>query len=96
MTEGLNLPIAMKDDAELHANVRVLASYLIANPLACDSLEGMRCWWFDPEYQGPEHLIEKAVMWMMENQLVEELAGSDGRVRYRRTGSDAQLRRLLS
>jgi hypothetical protein len=82
-------------DPDLRAIVIALAHYLLANPLACDSLEGMRRWWFDQEYQWPQYQLDKAAGWMKENQLIEEVAGSDGRARYRRIGSDEAFRLLL-
>ncbi len=86
----------MKDDPELQAIVRALAHYLYANPLASDSAGGIRRWWFDEEFLGPEYLLDRAIYWMKEHGLIEELAGSDGRVRWRRIGSDEQMRALLA
>jgi hypothetical protein len=84
----------MKADHDLGAIVTALARYLYVNPLASDSLEGIRHWWFNQECPWPEAWIEEAVSWMKERKLVEELNGSDGRVRYRRIGSDAEFRSL--
>lgn len=86
----------MKDDPELQSIVRALARYLYANPSACDSMEGIRRWWFDEEFMGPEYLFERAIKWMKEQRLIAETTGSDGRVRLLRVGSDAQFRAMLS
>ena len=85
----------MEVDPDLHAIVSALARYLSANPLACDSLEGMHRWWFDQEYQWSKYLLEKATSWMKEHKLIDEHIGTDGRARYRRIGSDEELRLLL-
>ena len=84
----------MDFDPDFQAIVIALAHYLIANPLACDSLEGMRRWWFAQEYQWPQYQLDVAVSWMTERKLIEEVVGSDGRTRYRRIGSDAEFRLL--
>jgi hypothetical protein len=86
----------MKVDPELHAIVRAIARYLCANPQASDSIEGIRRWWFEQEFVGPEYQLEQATQWMKESGLIEELVGSDGRIRWRRTGSDEQMRALLA
>jgi hypothetical protein len=67
-----------------------LARYLRANPLACDSLEGIGRWWLAAHPVTPEELV-RALGWMMERGLVEELVAADGRLRYRRLGSEAML-----
>ncbi len=85
----------MEVDPDLHVILSALARYLSANPLACDSLDGIRRWWFDQDYQWSEYLLDKAVSWMKEHKLIEEITGSDGRTRYRRIGSDEELRLLL-
>ena len=82
-------------DPDFQAIVIALAHYLIANPLACDSLEGMRRWWFEQEYQWPQYQLDKAAGWMKEQRLIEEVVGSDGRARYRRIGSDEEFGLLL-
>jgi hypothetical protein len=70
--------------------VRALARYLRANPLACDSLEGIGRWWLAAHPVTPEELM-RALGWMKEQGLVEELVAADGRLRYRRLGSEAML-----
>jgi hypothetical protein len=70
--------------------VCALAQYLRANPLACDSLDGIGRWWLAGHDLAPEDLMQ-ALAWMLEQGLVEELVAADGRLRYRRLGQDAQL-----
>ena len=85
----------MEFDPDFQAIVIALSRYLIANPLACDSLEGMRRWWFEQDCQWPQYQLDKAATWMKEQQLIEEVVGSDGRARYRRIGSDEAFQSTL-
>lgn len=70
--------------------VCALARYLRANPLACDSLEGINRWWLAAHPVTPEELV-RALEWMKEQGLVEELVAADGRMRYRRLAPEAVL-----
>jgi hypothetical protein len=74
--------------------VCALARYLRANPLACDSLDGIARWWLAGNEFGPEDLMQ-ALAWMVEQGLVEELVAADGRMRYRRRGPDGRLDALI-
>jgi hypothetical protein len=74
--------------------VRALAQYLRANPLACDSLDGIGRWWLAGHDLGPEDLMQ-ALAWMKERGLVEVLVAADGRLRYRRRATDAVLDALI-
>jgi len=74
--------------------VCALALYLRANPLACDSLEGIGRWWLAAHAVSREEL-EHALAWMMEHGLVEEIAAADGRLRYRRCGADSLLQAAI-
>jgi hypothetical protein len=82
-------------DPDVRAIVMALAHYLIANPSACDSIEGMQRWWFDQEPPWPKHQLETATRWMQARRLIEESVGSDGRTRYRRVGSEEAFGLLL-
>lgn len=70
--------------------VCALARYLRANPLACDSLEGIGRWWLAAHPVTAEELV-RALCWMKEQGLVEELVAVDGRLRYRRRAPEAVL-----
>jgi Fe2+ or Zn2+ uptake regulation protein len=70
--------------------VCALARYLRANPLACDSLEGISRWWLAAHPVTPEELM-RALNWMKEQGLVEEIVAADGRLRYRRRAPEAML-----
>lgn len=74
--------------------VCVLALYLRANPLACDSLEGIGRWWL-AAHAVPREELELALDCMMEQGLVEEIAAADGRLRYRRCANDALLQAAI-
>ena len=75
--------------------VCALARYLRANPLACDSLDGISRWWLAAHPVTPEELVE-ALSWMKEQGLVEELEAADGRLRYRRRGPEAMFQAMIA
>jgi hypothetical protein len=80
----------MNED-EVTAAVLVLASYLRANPLACDSALGIAQWWFKPEDMVSMDVLVRALEWLKSRGALEESVGTDGRVRYRRRSDDAGL-----
>lgn len=75
--------------------VCALALYLRANPLACDSLEGIRRWWLAAHAIAREQL-EEALDLMMEQGIVEQIMAADGRLRYRRCGNDTLLQATIA
>jgi hypothetical protein len=76
-------------DSEVAELVRRLCRYVGANPRACDTLSGIACWWLDVD---PDDVpIQQALNWMTSHELMEELIAADGRRRYRRICTDAQL-----
>jgi hypothetical protein len=75
----------------VNAVVRTLARYMRDNPHACDSADGIRRWWFADGYAVTADELEKALTWMKQRGLIDEAVAADGRVRFRRRGSDAQL-----
>jgi hypothetical protein len=76
---------------ELRTLVRTLASYLYANPNASNSADGIRRWWLDEGFVVTADDLEKALAWMKRHGLIDETVAADGRVRFRRSSSDAQL-----
>ena len=70
--------------------VRLLAKYWTANPLACDTPDGICRWWLSSDRVGMDSLLA-ALAWMKERGLVDELTAADGRTRYRRSASDDRL-----
>ena len=75
----------------MHALVRTLARYMRDNPRACDSADGIRRWWIAEGYAVTADELEKALAWMKQRGLIDKVVAADGRVRFRRRGSDAQL-----
>lgn len=74
-----------------------LSRYLRANPLACDTCEGIKRWWLDTTPAVADSRLLIALDWMVKQGLMERLVAADGRVRYRRTAradADALLRLL--
>lgn len=82
---------AMNPAPELHSPVRTLARYMRDNPLACDSAEGIRRWWLAEAHTITEDQLDKALNWMTQQKLISQTVAADGRVRFNRTASDAQL-----
>lgn len=85
----------MEDDAGTDRVVRVLAEYLQANPSACDTADGIGRWWIGAYRFSAEELVQ-ALERMKRQGLVEELVAADGRLRYRRSATDAELRALAA
>jgi len=76
---------------ESHAAIRALALYLRDHPHACDTADGIRRWWLPEGLAVTTDELEKALTWMKQQELIEDTQGADGRVRFRRRASDAQL-----
>jgi hypothetical protein len=84
----------MRNSPETADVVCALAQYLRANPLACDSLEGIARWWL--AMQGVvRRELEQALTLMIREGLVEQIVAADGRMRYRRCTDDARLQAAI-
>jgi len=79
------------DEDAVTAIVRELAAYLRANPLACDAASAIAGWWLQTDEPVSMKTLARALDWMKQQGAIEELAGPDGRVRYRRSGADDVL-----
>ena len=84
----------MDCDPETLVIVSTLAQYLRVNPLACDTADGICRWWLGEDPATAEKLVQ-ALDWMKRHGLVEELMAADGRLRYRRRATDAQLQATI-
>ena len=82
--------------SDLPALVRTLARYMRDKPLARDSAEGIHQWWLPDGHTVTAEEIEKALDWMKHNNLVSETVAADGRVRFGRAASDAELDALIT
>lgn len=71
-----------------------LACYLRANPLASDTADSICRWWLDGHPARMDGVIQ-ALELMQRQGLVEAVVAADGRLRYRRIGSDAEFDRLI-
>ena len=74
--------------------VRRLASYVDANPRACDTPPGITRWWLQVEFD--ESLVQQALDWMIAHGLMEKLVAADGRLRYRRIGTPENFAAALA
>lgn len=75
--------------------VRRLASYVDANPFACDSPAGIARWWLQLDVDDTAAL-QQALAWMQAQHLMEEIVAADGRLRYRRIGGKQQFEQALA
>jgi len=76
--------------------VACLQAYLLTNPHACDTADGIRRWWLDGQEDVSMEALLRTLERMTQAGLVETIAAADGRRRYRRTGSDAAFAAWLA
>lgn len=77
----------MTPDSDLQALMGSLAGHWSRHPTASDDVEGIARWWFA---EGPVvnlQNVEKALMMMKDQGLVECRVAADGRVRWRRASA---------
>jgi len=84
-------PAIDMQDEKVAALVCALVAYLRAHPSASDTASGISQWWLDSEEFVTHQHLEKALKFLIDRQLVEEIAAADGRKRYRRIGCDEAL-----
>jgi hypothetical protein len=79
--------------------VRALARYLRMNPLASDSVEGIKPWWL-PDMNVTTGDLERALTWLEREGVIQATHAVDGQVRWRRTALiaevDARLDRIIN
>ena len=85
----------MSDGSGLTDIVGALAFYLLKNPDACDTAEGILRWWFSPEAGYTQAAVVRALEWMAERDLVAVTIAADGRQRFRRLASGDRATELL-
>lgn len=81
----------MDPDLEQLALLRALLRYFESHPFCCDSVQGMARWWFPQGTPVDMNKLLSCLRWLREKELIEELVAADGRIRHRRTGTDAQF-----
>jgi hypothetical protein len=67
-----------------------LVAYLRANPAACDGVDGMARWWFNPDDDIDPEVLNMALQYLLHCGVMETLTIGD-RTCYRRIGSIADL-----
>jgi hypothetical protein len=82
--------IEMQDET-VAALVRALVAYLRAHPSASDTAAGISQWWLGTEEFVTYQHLERALRFLIDRGVVEEIAAADGRKRYRRIGGDETL-----
>lgn len=73
----------MIDDRHTEAIERQLSAYLIANPEASDTAEGIARWWLRLELVDAEALAT-ALDRLVEHGILERESGPDGRLCFRK------------
>jgi hypothetical protein len=81
----------MNDETSHNRIMRALADYLKANPLASDTADGIRRWWLGTEWAPSLDEVARALETMKTMGLIKVTYAADGRQRYSRCASDAQL-----
>jgi hypothetical protein len=85
----------MYDEPEVKAVIAALARYLLENPRACDTAEGIRRWWLPPDVERTTETVALALDWMRQHDLIDMTTAADGRQRFSRRGNGEQLEALL-
>lgn len=80
----------MDDNLPDQAIIGQLARYLRANPLACDTLEGIAQWWLGTAGVAPLQLA-RALDRMERDGVVASLRAADGHRRFRRAALNATV-----
>ncbi len=70
------------------AMVGGLVAYLRANPAACDGVDGIARWWFNPENDVDPEALDMALQYLLNLGVMETLTIGD-RTCYRRVGDNA-------
>jgi hypothetical protein len=93
--ESSGVRFAMTSNEDIPALARVLAAYLRASPLGCDTCEGIRAWWLGSQVTVNLGEVQQVLDWMIAQGLMERLVAGDGRVRYRRSTTNSAIEERL-
>ena len=81
-------------DPEIQVIVEALATYVLVNPHACDTPDGIERWWL-PDRSHLTQDLHIALEWMVRNGYLQTTTAADGRTRYRRRASDGAMKACL-
>jgi len=84
----------MDGDPQIPAIVAALAQYLRLHPFASDTADGILRWWLGSDFATMEELL-MALDFLQRRHAVDVVTAADGRLRYRRAGSDRELDELI-
>jgi hypothetical protein len=74
--------------------VEALVQYLLANPHACDTQDGIERWWLSGISAAPQD-VGTALDWMVLHGYLQASTAADGQTRYRRNATDETLKTVL-
>jgi hypothetical protein len=77
-------------ESEIQQIVSALVAYVLANPLACDTQDGIERWWLSDCGQS-SLAVAAALNWMVMKGYLQTATAADGRVRFRRIATDDSL-----
>jgi hypothetical protein len=79
---------------EIRVIVQALIAYVFANPLACDTEDGIARWWLS-DCRPSSYDVAAALTWLVRSGLLQTVTAADGRTRYRRIATDDSLKAAL-
>jgi hypothetical protein len=79
---------------EIRVIVKALIAYVSANPMACDTEDGIARWWLSDCRQSSRD-VAAALGWLVRTGLLQTVTAADGRTRYRRIATDDSLKAAL-
>jgi hypothetical protein len=78
---------------ETRVIVEALIAYVLANPHACDTGDGIERWWLSDGHRSRE--VAAALDWMVRKGYLQTVTAADGQIRYRRVATDDSLKSAL-
>ena len=79
---------------EIRVIVEALMAYVLANPHACDTGDGIERWWLSGGRHSSRE-VAAALDWMVQSGCLQTVTAADGQIRYRRIAGDDTLKSAL-
>ena len=76
--------MATLDDEMVRRLELAISAYFASHPNAADSIEGIRCWWLDPQHtDASEEQVQRALAALVKRGVARRTELPDGHVIYR-------------